>query len=234
MLKPRYQAESTTVMILAAGHGKRMLPLTEHTPKPLLKVGDLSLIEHHLIKLAAAGFKNIVINHAHLGDQIVFALGNGDKYRLSIEYSDEASIGPLETAGGIIRALPLINSDPFMVINGDIFTDFDFSELLSPLDGLGRLVMVRNPAQHPDGDFAVDEHSILSLEGENKRTFAGIALYRKSFFNDLPSGSLALAPPLKKAIKAQQLEAVCFDGQWHDIGTPQRLAEINAALRPKQ
>jgi len=149
------RAENTTAVLLAAGHGKRMLPLTEQTPKPLLKIGEHALIEHHLFRLADLGFKNIVINIAYLADQISLALGDGSRYGLHIHYSDESASGALETAGGLKNALPLIKSDPFITVNADIWTDFDFTQLLLKSPESARLVMTENPPQHPDGDFVL-------------------------------------------------------------------------------
>lgn len=219
-------------MLLAAGLGKRMLPLTATTPKPLLEVNGQSLIERHLQRLANDGFKNIVINHSHLGEQITAKLGNGQQYGLSISYSDESKSGPLETAGGILKALPLIHSDPFIVINGDIFTDFSFGTLLAPLKAHGRLVMVANPPQHPKGDFSVDQQNRLISKDDLAAglTFSGIALYHKSLFKRLRPGKLPLAPIFRAAISEQRLEALVYTGEWHDIGTPQRLAEINSTI----
>jgi MurNAc alpha-1-phosphate uridylyltransferase len=229
------KAAQTTVMILAAGQGKRMLPLTVDTPKPLLKVGQHTLIEHHLYNLACAGFKNVVINHAYLGQQIVAALGSGERFGLSITYSDESETGALETAGGIIKALPLISSDPFLVINGDIYTEFNFSTLLNPLNSEARLVLVDNPAHNPNGDF-----SLIKQDGGNnhsaalrKYTFSGIGLYKKSLFTGIKQGAHPLAPVLYKALENKALETVHFAGLWLDVGTPERLNSLDAELKKK-
>lgn len=238
-IEPQYAPHNTTVMLLAAGHGRRMRPLTNSTPKPLLKIAGKSLIEHHLERLSRAGFVNIVINHAYLGEQIVAKLGDGKQYGLAIQYSDESACGALETAGGIINALPLIESDPFMVVNADIFTDFPFADLLSSLNNLGRLVLVPNPPQHPNGDFSVDSANKLALAQETHAnfTFSGIALYQKSLFSELANAAghttkaQPLAPVLKNAIPQQQLDAIVYDGDWHDIGTPDRLSHINELVK---
>jgi MurNAc alpha-1-phosphate uridylyltransferase len=212
--------ENTTVILLAAGHGNRMRPLTEHTPKPLLKVRNISLIEHHLIKLADLGFKNIVINTAYLGFKIQEQLGSGKKFGLRIEYSDESDTGALETAGGIKKALPLISSDVFLSINADIWTDFDFTLMLTPLSKTGRIALVPNPSHNPDGDFL--------LEGSNKSlTFSGIAVYRKNLFEELPKGKQALGPILKKMVIENELDTMLLNAKWTDVGTPERLEKLN-------
>jgi len=227
--------EQTTVVLLAAGHGKRMLPLTECTPKPLLKVGDHALIEHHLLRLAKQRFANIVINIAHLGDQLRQTLGNGERFGLNISYSDETDTGPRETAGGLKYALPLIQSDPFLVVNADIWTDFDFRSLLFPLTGNGRLVMVNNPSHNPGGDYLLEKDGLLSDQSDReestqtnpKRTFSGVALYHKKMFEVLDPKVRALAPVFKTLIEQRQLEGLAFDGEWTDVGTPQRLEKLN-------
>jgi len=176
--------EEISVVILAAGHGTRMRPLTDNTPKPLLKVRGLSLIEHHLKNLTNEGFREVVINIAYLGDKIVQQLGDGGQFNLNIRYSDESQTGALETAGGLRQALPLIASDPFLVVNADIFTDFSFASALAPLAHNGRLIVVENPPQNPDGDFSI-------LDSDQTKTFSGIALYNKSIFRNLPDQNKA-------------------------------------------
>jgi len=223
--------EKTSVVILSAGHGTRMLPLTKHTPKPLLKIGNKSLIEHHLIRLKELGFVHVIINIAYLGEQIRSTLGDGSRYELSIKYSDEANTGALETAGGLKAALPLISSDPFMVINADIWTDFNFTQLLTPLKTKARLVMVNNPSHNLDGDFALTETGLLDNSEKERATFSGIALYQKSLFDDLAQGKQALAPIFKSLIEQQCIEGIKFNGQWKDIGTPERLNEVNQAFK---
>ena len=228
-----YLIEKTTVMLLAAGRGQRMLELTENTPKPLLKVGERSLIEHHLYSLATLGFRNIVINIAYLGEQIKRELGDGSVYGLSIKYSEEND-GALETAGGIRQALPLLTSDPFLVINADIYTDFLNSEklayLMRPLKKSARILMIDNPSHNQGGDFSIDEHGLAqqkSPDNAQSLTFSGIAIYHKSLFLNMKSGKKALAPVFHSLIKAQQLEADYYAGRWTDVGTPERLAELN-------
>jgi len=243
-----YSAESTTVVLLAAGHGKRMLPLTRTIPKPLLKVGQHSLIEHHLLALAKLGFRNVVINLAHLGEKIRAELGDGSRFGLNISYSDESKTGALETAGGLKNALPLIDSDPFLVINADIWTDCNFTILLDKLHCSARLLMIANPIHNQNGDFSLEMHEkdasgstalpgksmrgVLTHKehGQNSHTFSGIALYRKAIFTETDEGVLALAPILKSLIKEKHIEGLSYTGEWRDIGTPQRLEELNQQL----
>ena len=222
-------------MILAAGRGERMRPLTDTTPKPLLEVGGKPLIVWHLERLARAGFHDIVINHAHLGEQIEGRLGNGAEWGLSIEYSAEGTA--LETAGGIANALPLLGPAPFLVVNGDTFTDIDFvglQQALSPTlstDRLAFLVLVDNPPQHPAGDFVLSGGNIVP-DGAPRLTFSGTAVYRPELFADVPRGQPAkLAPLLRDAIAAGEVSAVHHRGVWHDIGTPQRLHELDQQLK---
>ena len=217
-------------MILAAGRGERMRPLTDHTPKPLLTVGGKALIVWHLQRLAAAGFKEVVINHAHLGQQIETQLGNGSCWGLSIAYSAEGTA--LETAGGIAKALPLLGEQPFLVINGDIFTDIDFAKLRHALadDKLAHLLLVDNPPQHADGDFAL-AHQEVSLSGERKLTFSGVAVYRPQIFADIaPATPVKLAPMLQTMISRGQVSGEHHRGIWHDIGTPERLNALDMEL----
>jgi len=233
MINNELTPSATTVFILSAGHGKRMMPLTRNTPKPLLKIGDHTLIEHHLIRLKAQGFHHIVINIAYLGKQIREKLGDGSHFGLSITYSDEADTGALETAGGIKAALHLIRSNTFIVINADIWTDFNFASLLTPLEKPVRLVMINNPTHNPLGDFGLSEAGLLTNQNTNKFTFSGIGLYKKSLFENLKSGKQALAPIFRSLINENNIEGIKFDGQWHDIGTPERLDEINRLHKAK-
>lgn len=228
-----YQPATTTVVLLAAGRGERMRPLTDHTPKPLLKVGSQTLIEHHLYRLARLGFRHVIINIAHLSEQFPAKLGDGSRYGLAIHYSDESGTGALETAGGLHHALPLISSDPFLVVNSDIWTDFDFTAILSPLSGLGRLVLVDNPEHNFSGDFVMQRDGYLSLAdnaSSSKLTFSGIALYRKSMFDSLTNEKQALAPVLRQLIGLRQLQAIKHIGAWLDVGTPERLEQLDSAL----
>lgn len=218
-------------MILAAGRGERMRPLTDHTPKPLLQVGGKPLIVWHLEHLANAGFREVVINHAHLGKQIEDALGNGSQWGLSIAYSPETVA--LETAGGIVKALPLLGDAPFLVVNADIFTDIDFARLRNVLQGqeLAHLVMIDNPPQHPEGDFVYSAGRI-KLEGASMLTFSGVAVYSPRMFAGLPDDvPTKLAPLLRQAIEKGEVGGEYHHGIWHDVGTPQRLAVLNQMLK---
>ena len=213
-------------MILAAGRGERMRPLTDHTPKPLLLVAGKPIIEHTITQLVAAGFTEIVINHAHLGAQIEATLGNGQALGASICYSPEGEQG-LETAGGIINALPLLGDEIFLVVNGDIATDFDFATLKNiPVD-LAHLVLVANPKHHPEGDFGLDDTGLVYEHAHEQYTFSGIGLYSPKLFHNLPAGSRKLGPLLRQAIAKQQISGQKFIGFWIDIGTPERLQDLN-------
>jgi N-acetyl-alpha-D-muramate 1-phosphate uridylyltransferase len=218
-------------MILSAGLGNRMLPLTAHTPKPLLRAGAHSLIEWQIIRLCQAGVTQIVINHHHLGEQIENALGDGSRLGVSIRYSAEPE--RLETAGGIIRALPLLEDDSFIVVNGDVWTDFDFSRLkpLSSGSALAHLVMVPNAAHHRAGDFALDDSGLLSEDGETKLTYSGISVLHRDLFRGLDEQYLALAPLLRKAMGQKRVTGELFTGDWRDIGTPERLKALDIELR---
>lgn len=221
-------------MILAAGRGERMRPLTDNVPKPLLMVGGKPLIVWHIERLADAGVKEIVINHAHLGLQIESALGNGAMWGVTIQYSPEATA--LETAGGIANALPLLGSEPFLVVNGDVFTDIDFAHLIAsnPMRTLAHLVLVENPPQHPEGDFFLKENRVTET-GENRYTFSGIGVYHPAVFNGVPSrGAAKLAPILRELIPQHQVSGQLYCGMWHDIGTPERLIALNAQLQAKR
>lgn len=212
-------------MILAAGRGERMRPLTDACPKPLLNVGEKSLIEHLIAALVAADISDIVVNHAHFGEQIVARLGDGTRYGARIRYSDE-STGALETGGGIFKALQILDSDPFLVVNGDIWTDFPFAQLPRRLDGLAHLVLVDNPAHHPRGDFVLHNARVYA-EGEPKLTFSGIGVYARALFADCAPGKFQLAPLLRAAMTQQAVTGEHFRGRWSDVGTPERLSDIN-------
>ena len=210
-----------------------MRPLTDHTPKPLLKVGGKSLIVWHLERLATAGFKEIVINHAYLGAQIETALGNGSKWDVSIQYSPEGVA--LETAGGIANALHLLTEDgakvePFLVVNGDTFTEIGFASLQLKSNMLAHLVLIDNPQQHPEGDFAI-ETGMLKNEGAQMLTFSGVGVYHPDLFIGIVRGESAkLAPLLRKAISNTAATAHYYQGVWHDIGTPERLKQLDESL----
>ena len=215
-------------MILAAGRGERMRPLTDHTPKPLLLVGGKPLIVWHIERLAKAGFKEVVINHAHLGNQIELMLKDGSAWGVSIQYSPELSA--LETAGGIANALPLLGLDPFLVVNGDVFTEIDFASLVLNSDDLAHLVMVDNPPQHPQGDFALIGDRLM-VDGISKLTFSGIGVYHPNLFVSVKPGEAAkLAPLLKDAMNKGLVTGQYHQGLWHDIGTPERLNALDKQL----
>ena len=209
-----------TAMILAAGLGNRMRPLTDHTPKPLLEVGGKPLIVWHIERLKKAGFQTIVINVAYLGQQIIDYLGDGSQYGVKILFSDEQNEGALETAGGIIKALPLL-SDTFLVVNGDVWTDYNYVHNFElEKDKLTHLLLVANPEHNLEGDFF--------LTGtEEKYTFAGIGYYSKKLFVNLDHGKQALAPLLFEAVKRNELSTEYYGGEWYDIGTPNRLKMLN-------
>ena len=211
-------------MILAAGLGTRMRPLTNSTPKPLLEVGGKPLIVWHIEHLKDAGFTNIVINVAYLGQKIIDYLGDGSKYGVNIKFSDEQSEGALETAGGIVKALPLL-SDTFLVVNGDIWTDFSYDNKFRLDDDiLAHLILVENPAHNIKGDFPLDI-------SDNRYTYSGIGYYSKAMFKELEYGKQALAPLLFRAIDNTELTTEYYGGRWYDIGTPQRLESLDLELK---
>ncbi len=218
-------------MILAAGRGERMRPLTDKTPKALLRAGGQCLIEYHLKALATAGITDIVINYAYLGEQFPERLGEGERYGVSISYSPEGETG-LETGGGIFNALPLLGDSAFIVINGDIWTDYAFTSITEP-EGLAHLVMVNNPEHNPEGDFALQEKQVQA-EGKNRYTFSGIGIYRPELFANCEAGSFKLAPLLKEAIQKQQVTGEHFTGQWIDVGTPERLQSLDKMLTARE
>lgn len=217
-------------MILAAGRGERMRPLTDRTPKPLLQAGGKPLIVWHLERLAAAGFRDIVVNHAHLGEQIEAALGDGSRWGLAIRYSPEPP-GALETAGGIANALPLLGSDAFLVVNGDIWCDWDFNRARRFADRLAHLVMVANPAHHAGGDFSLEGERVAFAGAGETLTYAGIGVFSPAFFAQVPRGqALKLRPLLDAAIADRSLTGERHSGRWVDVGTPERLAELDRDL----
>ena len=215
-------------MLLAAGRGERMRPLTDQCPKPLLPVAGKPLIVHHLERLAAAGFTDVVINLSWLGEQIAAALGDGSRYGVGISYSREPWPA-LETGGGIFNALPLLGTEPFLLVNGDVYCDVDFGSLqLAPQD-LGQLVLVPNPAHHPQGDFCLQAGRIVEQGGE-RLTYAGIAVLRAELFAGAQAGRFPLLPWLNQARGAGRLGGQRHSGRWLDIGTPERLAQLDAEL----
>jgi N-acetyl-alpha-D-muramate 1-phosphate uridylyltransferase len=221
-----------TAMILAAGRGERMRPLTDHAPKPLLPAGGRPLIEYHIEALVRAGVRGLVINLAHLGGQIRRHLGDGARWGVAIRYLEEPP-GALETGGGIFNALPLLGDAPFLVVNGDIWTDCDFARLGCPADALAHLLLVDNPEHHPRGDFTLEAGRIGNGEG-GRLTFSGIGLYRAELFAGCTGGAFPLAPLLRRAADRGLVSGEHFRGAWQDIGTPQRLAALDARLRADQ
>jgi N-acetyl-alpha-D-muramate 1-phosphate uridylyltransferase len=213
-------------MILAAGRGERMRPLTDRCPKPLLSVRGKPLIEHHVERLALAGIERIVINLAWLGTMIREYLGDGGRYGVTLTYSDEGT-SALETAGGIFRALPYLRPGPFLVVNGDIFTDFPFAEAALAEDRDAHLVLVPNPPQHPDGDFGLDRGLALPTAAL-RYTFSGIGVYAPRLFESCVGGAFPLKPLLLRSMAARRCSAQVYAGIWEDIGTPERLQALNA------
>ena len=216
-------------MILAAGLGERMRPLTNHTPKPLLEVAGKPLIAYHLEKLAKAGFEEVIVNIAHLGYMIPEALGDGSKWGIRIIYSDEQEEGALESAGGIVKALPLLGNEPFLVVNGDVWCDYMFDAGFDLKDDLAHLILVDNPDHNTKGDFALEEGRVFS-DGDVKYTFSGIGYYSPELFKGIAYGASPLAPLLREAMKLKRVSGELYNGQWRDIGTPQRLDEVNKLL----
>lgn len=213
-------------MILAAGRGERMRPLTDHIPKPLLAAAGKPLIEYTIKQLVAAGFNDIVINHAHLGLQIEERLGNGSQFGANISYSPEGEQA-LETAGGIINALPLLADEVFLVVNGDIATGFPFAELKHVPVDLAHLILVSNPEHNKSGDFGLDNSGLVVANSAEQFTFSGIGLYRPELFSDVPAGPSKLAPLLRRAIANGRVSGQKTNAFWMDIGTPERLQELD-------
>jgi N-acetyl-alpha-D-muramate 1-phosphate uridylyltransferase len=209
-----------------------MRPLTDHTPKPLLEAGGKALIEHHLERLAAAGIREIVINLAHLGAMLRARLGDGRRYGLAIAYSDEGARA-LETGGGIFKALPLLGDEPFLVVNGDIWTDYPFRVDALRADDLAHLVLIDNPPQHPQGDFFLADGR-LHLERGIRLTFSGIGCYRPALFTGCTPGAFPLAPLLRNAAAQGRVSAEHYRGAWFDIGTPERLQALDHWLHTKR
>ena len=221
-------------MILAAGEGRRMRPLTEATPKPLLKVAGKPLIEHHIERLGAAGFDEIVVNVSHLGQQLIDFLGDGSRWRVVISISAEQKA--LETAGGIVQALPRLGDAPFLLVNGDVYTDYPFAHLndTAPVEKGAHLVLVPNPDHHPMGDFVLQDSSVVglpsadpALEGVATATYSGIGVYDPALFRDCVPGKRPLKPLLDGAIAESRLSGERYGGLWKDVGTPERLSDLN-------
>ncbi|MCQ4235229.1 nucleotidyltransferase family protein [Pseudomonas stutzeri] len=215
-------------MILAAGKGERLRPLTLHTPKPLVRAAGVPLIEYHVRALAQAGFAELVVNHAWLGQQIEDYLADGARFGVRIRYSAEGE--PLETGGGIQRALPLLGEQPFVVVNGDIWTDFDFTALRQPLSGLAHLVLVDNPAHHPQGDFCLLDGRVSEAAAVSKLTYSGMAVLHPALFRECTAGAFKLAPLLRQAMASGQVTGEHYRGRWVDVGTHERLAEVEHLL----
>ena len=216
-------------MILAAGFGSRMRPLTDVIPKPLLKAGGIPLIVWHIEKLAYMGISDIIINIAHLGYQIPEALGDGSDWGVNIEYSDEQEEGGLESAGGIVKALPLLGDETFLLVNGDVFTDYDFQDNRHLAEGiLAHLILVPNPEHNPEGDFALDGQRVIDAK---QYTYAGIGYYSPKLFEGVAYGKSSTIPLLRKAMKEGKVTGELHEGEWLDIGTPERLEFLNAELR---
>ena len=224
-------------LIFAAGRGERMRPLSDATPKPLLRVGGKTLIEWHLENLGRAGVREVVINTSHLAGQFPAALGDGSRWNLRIRYSYEGT-EPLETGGGMQRALPLLGSKPFIAVNGDIWIDFDFSTLPQTPSGLAHLVVVANPPHHPRGDFILrggvledDSEQLSATRASGARlTFAGIGVYRPELLDGQAPGKYSIVPLLRAAMRAGRVSGEYFAGRWSDVGTPQRLADLDRTL----
>lgn len=216
-------------MVLAAGRGERMRPLTDTIPKPLLMVNGTPLIVHHLRALARAGIAEIVVNLSWLGAQIRERIGSGAEFGVQVRYSEEGPV-PLETGGGIFRALPLLGPGPFMVVNGDVWSDFPLVQLAGCVPADAHLVLVPNPPQHPRGDFAL-ERGLVREDGAQRLTYSGIGVFDPAFFAGCSPGRFPLLPLLRRAIAAGRLTGERYDGQWSDIGTPERLASLDARLR---
>jgi len=221
-------------MILAAGRGERMRPLTLVKPKPLLEAGGAPLIVHHLRALRAAGFEDVVVNLSWLGDQVRASLGDGSRHGVRLHYSDEGP-EPLETGGGIFRALPLLGAGPFLVLNGDVWTDIDWSRMrdrLAPRD-LAHLVLVPNPVHNQKGDFVLEGGRIVESAGE-RHTFSGVGVYRAELFEGCRDGVFKLAPLLRAAAREGRVSGEVHAGAWLDIGTPERLAHLDELLQRRR
>ena len=212
-----------------------MRPLTDHTPKPLLEVGGMPLIEHHILALRAAGISDLVINHAHLGEKIEEKLGDGARLAVNIRYSAEGAGQALETGGGIFKALPLLGDAPFLVINGDVWTDIDYASLqfqaVTSGNALAHLVLVENPQHNPLGDFILKKGWVFDEKGVGSLTFSGVGIYSPELFDGCQPGHFGLAPILRRAMTSGQVTGEKYSGAWFDVGTPQRLAFVDEYIR---
>jgi MurNAc alpha-1-phosphate uridylyltransferase len=215
-------------MLLAAGRGERMRPLTDTLPKPLVEVGGRALIAWHLLALARAGIREVVINLSWLGAQLRAALGDGSSFGVSIRWSEEGPV-PLETGGGIFRALPLLGPEPFLVVNADIWTDIDFGRLRLEPEAHAHLVLIPNPAHHPRGDFALEGDRVVNADS-GRLTYSGVGVYQPEFFAGCTAGRFPLLPLLNRAITAGRVRGELHRGQWCDVGTAERLASLSARV----
>jgi N-acetyl-alpha-D-muramate 1-phosphate uridylyltransferase len=219
-------------MLLAAGRGERMRPVTDSVPKPLVRVGGRPLIAWHLAALARAGIREVVINLSWLGAQVRATLGDGRDYGVSITYSDEGPV-PLETGGGIFRAVPLLGPGPFLVVNADIWTDIDFAALALEGHAHARLLLIPNPPHHPRGDFGLEGDLVVSRDTD-RYTYSGVGVYRPEFFGGCTPGGFPLLPLLNRAIAAGLVRGQVHRGEWCDVGTVERLASLDARVRALQ
>ncbi len=216
-------------IILAAGRGERMRPLTDNTPKPLLKVAGKCLIDYHIEALVKAGITDIVINLAYLGEQIKNHVGDGENYQANIEYSQEFGDG-LETAGGILNALPILGAQPFLVVNADIYCQYPLEKLINQPFELAHLILVPNPEHHPEGDFHLQANQLLTRFAQPKYTYSGLGMYHPKLFINLPVGRIPLAPVLEFGMCKDSISGELYKGDWFDIGTPERLAQLEQHL----
>ena len=216
-------------MILSAGRGERMRPLTDKLPKPLLRINNKPLLQYHVEALAEAGIRQLVINHAVMGNMIEEFFGDGSDFGVKIAYSPEGE-EPLETGGGIRRALPLLGSNPFIVVNGDVMSDYDFAGLPAQPTSVAHLVLVSNPEHNPNGDFHLD-NGLVRSEGEKKLTYSGIAVFKPELFLGIRDERFALAPVLRQAMASDQVSGEHFAGHWLDVGTPDRLKAAKSLIK---
>lgn len=215
-------------MILAAGRGERMRPLTDFTPKPLIRAGAKPLIQYHIEALTSAGFTQIIINHAYLGEQIENYLGDGQQFGINIHYSPESTA--LGTGGGILNALPFFDSQPFLVVNADVWCDINFATLNLPQNSLAHLILVANPDHNLKGDFYLQDHYVRNEGTKPSLTFSGIGIYHPALFATSKPGNFALTPLLRAACENDQVSGQYYTGRWLDIGTPERLNELEQIL----
>ncbi|GAC1660350.1 MAG: nucleotidyltransferase family protein [Steroidobacteraceae bacterium] len=219
-------------MLLSAGRGERLRPITDTVPKPLVAVAGRPLIAWHLAALARAGVRDVVVNLSWLGELVRAALGDGRDFGVRIRYSEEGPI-PLETGGGILRALPLLGAEPFLVVSADIWTDIDFGRVRLEPDAHAHLVLIHNPPHHPRGDFGLQGDLVVDHDGE-RLTYANVGVYRPEFFAGCAAGRFPLLQPLQRAIAARRVRGEVHSGQWYDVGTAERLAEVDARVRALQ